>query len=72
MARELGVEALDIALFEGRSHLNIHDVFSDLPRAAKRVNAVLEANGLRIADAFGQPGKVFEENAVNHPEASVR
>ena len=72
MARELGVEALDIALFAGRSHLDIHQVFGDLPRAAKRVNAALEANGLRIADAFGQPGTVFEENAVNHPDASVR
>src|SRR5208283_5436861 len=30
------------------------------------------SNGLRIADAFGQPGMVFEENAVNHPESSVR
>ena len=72
MARELGTEAVDIALFAGRSHLDIPDVFADLPRAAKRVTAALEANGLRIADAFGQPGKVFEENAVNHPEATVR
>lgn len=72
MARELGVEALDIALFAGRSHLDIHQVFADLPRAAKRVNAALDGNGLRIADAFGQPGTVFEESAVNHPEASVR
>lgn len=72
MARELGVEAVDVALFAGRSHLDIQDVFTDLPRAAKRVNTALNAHGLRIADAFGQPGKVFEENAVNHPEASVR
>lgn len=72
MARELGVEAVDVSLFAGRSHLNIQDVFTDLPRAAKRVNTALNAHGLRIADAFGQPGKVFEENAVNHPDATVR
>ena len=72
MARELGAEAVDIALFAGRSHLDFHQVFSDLPRAAKRVTDALSAHGLRIADAFGQPGKVFEENAVNHPDASVR
>lgn len=72
MARELGAEAVDIALFAGRSHLDIQQVFSDVPRAAKRVNDALSAHGLRIADAFGQPGRVFEENAVNHPDASVR
>jgi sugar phosphate isomerase/epimerase len=72
MARELGVEAVDVALFAGRSHLDIQEVFTDLPRAARRVNEALNANGLRIADAFGMPGRDFEENAVNHPEASVR
>jgi len=72
IARELGVEAVDVGLFAGRSHLDIQEVFTDLPRAAKRVTEALNANGLRIADSFGQPGKVFEENAVNHPEAPVR
>lgn len=72
LVRELGVEAVDIALFAGRSHLDVQEVLSDLPRAARRVNEALNANGLRIADAFGQPGRVFEENAVNHPEESVR
>jgi sugar phosphate isomerase/epimerase len=72
IARDLGVEAVDVALFAGRSHLDIQEVFADLPRAARRVNEAFNANGLRIADAFGQPGRVFEENAVNHPEPSVR
>jgi len=72
MARELGAEALDVALFAGRSHLDVNEVFSDLPRAARRVNEALNANGLRIADAFGQAGRATEENAINHPDASVR
>jgi len=72
IARELGVEAVDLALFAGRSHLDIADVFADLPRTARRVNEALRSNGLHIADAFGQPGKVFEENAVNHPDVSER
>jgi sugar phosphate isomerase/epimerase len=72
IARGLGVEAMDVGLFAGRSHLDIPEVFSDLPRAARRVNEAFNANGLRIADVFGQPGKVFEESAVNHPEPSVR
>lgn len=72
IARELGVEAVDLALFAGRSHLKIQEVFADLPRSARRVAEALNVNGLRIADAFGQPGKAFEELAVNHPDASVR
>ncbi|HXR09805.1 MAG TPA: hypothetical protein VN792_03455, partial [Candidatus Acidoferrales bacterium] len=72
LARELGVEAMDVGLFAGRSHLDIPEVFADLPRAARRVNEAFNANGLRIADVFGQPGTVFEESAVNHPEPSVR
>jgi hydroxypyruvate isomerase len=72
MARELGVGAVDIGLFAGRSHLVIDEIFADLPRAARRVNDAFNANGLCIADTFGQPGRVFEEKAVNHPEAAVR
>lgn len=72
MARELGVEALDVALFAGRSHLDVNDVFADLPRAAKRVSEALNANGLRIADAFGQASMAADAKAINHPEASVR
>jgi len=72
LVRELGVAAVDLALFAGRSHLDITEVFQDLPGSARRVNEALASSGLRIADVFGQPGKIFEENAVNHPDASVR
>jgi sugar phosphate isomerase/epimerase len=72
MARELGVEALDVALFAERSHLDVNEVFADLPRASKRVLDVLNANGLRIADAFGQASLAADTRAINHPEASVR
>ena len=72
MARELGVEALDVALFAERSHLDPAEVFADLPRACKRVNEVLDTNGLRIADAFGQASLGADAKAINHPEASAR
>jgi len=72
MARDLGVEAVDVGLFAGRSHLDIPEVFADIPRAARRVNEAFSSSGLRIADVFGQPGSVFEEMALNHPDASVR
>jgi sugar phosphate isomerase/epimerase len=72
MARELGTEALDIALFAGRSHLDVNEVFGNLPRACKRINDALEANGLRIADAFGQASLAADARAINHPDPSVR
>jgi sugar phosphate isomerase/epimerase len=72
LARDIKMQAMDIGLFAGRSHLNPDEVFSNLPQAAARVSTALRANDLAIADVFGQPGRVFEENAVNHPDAAVR
>lgn len=72
LARDLGMRAMDIGLFAGRSHLDPGDVLSNIGAAAARIRAGLEANSLEIADVFGQPGKVFEEKAVNHPDSAVR
>jgi len=72
LARDIGMQALDIGLFAGRSHLDPSDVLANIPRSAARVSGLLDANNLEIADVFGQPGKAFEENAVNHPDAAVR
>lgn len=72
IAREIGMQAMDIGLFAGRSHLDPGEVLSNMPQAAKRVSTALRASDLDIADVFGQPGRVFEENAVNHPDLAVR
>lgn len=72
LARDLEMRALDIGLFAGRSHLEPADALSHVSQSAARVSAALRDNGLEIADVFGQPGRVFEENAVNHPDATVR
>src|SRR6266700_5534079 len=72
LARDLKMQAMDIGLFAGRSHLIPDVVFSNLPQSAARVVSAFQANELAIADVFVHPGKVFEENAVNHPDASVR
>jgi sugar phosphate isomerase/epimerase len=72
LARDIEMRALDIGLFAGRSHLDPAEVLSQVPQAAARVSAALRDNSLEIADVFGQPGRVFEENAVNHPDATVR
>jgi len=72
LARDLEMQALDLGLFAGRTHLEPSEILADTRQSAARVCAALQANDLEIADVFGQPGRVFEENAVNHPEASVR
>jgi sugar phosphate isomerase/epimerase len=72
LARDIEMQALDIGLFAGRSHLDPSEVLSNPRQAARRVSGALQANNLEIADVFGQPGRVFEENAVNHPDSAVR
>jgi len=72
LARDLGVEAVDIGLFAGRSHLRPEDVLGHPAQAAARVTQALRTYGLEIADVFGQPGTAFEEKALNHPDASER
>jgi len=58
LARDIRMQAMDIGLFAGRSHLTPDELFSNIPQSAARVLAALEKNGLAIADVFGQPGKV--------------
>ena len=72
LARDIGMQAMDLGLFAGRSHLDPDEVLSKPAEAAARVSTALRANDLEIADVFGQPGRVFEENAVNHPDPAVR
>ena len=72
LARDIGMQAMDLGLFAGRSHLDPDEVLSKPAEAAARVSTALRANDLDIADVFGQPGRVFEENAVNHPDPAVR
>jgi sugar phosphate isomerase/epimerase len=72
LARDLSVEAVDIGLFAGRSHLRPEDVLGHPAQAAARVAQALRTYDLEIADVFGQPGTVFEEKALNHPAAGER
>jgi sugar phosphate isomerase/epimerase len=72
LAADIGMQGFDVALFAGRSHLNPDEVLADPSPAAARVSNAMQAHGLEIADVFGQPGKVFQENAPNDPDPSVR
>jgi sugar phosphate isomerase/epimerase len=68
----LGIPALDLGLFEGRSHLWPSKAFRPLPRNAAALSKKLKDCGLRIADVFLQPAPEFAALAVNHPEAARR
>ena len=70
LARDLGIGAVDIGLFAGRSHLRPEELFADLPGSAARVSVALRSHELEIADVFGQAALSAEEKAVNHPAAS--
>src|SRR5713226_1282327 len=72
LARDIGMEGIDISLFAGRSHLEPDRVLSNPSEAAARVSAAVRSHGLEIADIFGQPGRVFQENAPNHRDPGVR
>lgn len=72
LAADLGVEAVDSGLFDGRSHLRPEDVLLRPSHSAVRVIRAFDSCGLQVADVFGQPAAAFQELAVNHPEPGQR
>jgi sugar phosphate isomerase/epimerase len=72
LGRDVGMDAMDISLFEGRSHLEPQAVLANPACWAACVTAAFRAHELRISDVFGQAGRVAEENALNDPDEQVR
>ncbi len=68
----LGMDGVDVGLFEGRSHLWPSKEFADLPARASRLKAQLDDLGLKCADVFLQMDADFVPYAINHPEAERR
>jgi sugar phosphate isomerase/epimerase len=64
--------AVDIGLFEERSHLWPSREFSNLSGSARRLARKLGDRGLRAADIFLQTATDFASLAPNHPEAARR
>lgn len=72
LIRLLGIEAVDLGIFENRSH-NYPSEIAKAPRAAaNRMSAVLAAAGLDLADVFLQTGEDPPVAAANTPDAAVR
>ena len=69
---DLGAEAIDVSLFQDRSHLDPGVVLANPVEWAARVMSELRAHGVGISDVFGQAAAAAENNALNDPEESVR
>jgi sugar phosphate isomerase/epimerase len=72
LGRDLGADAIDVSLFQDRSHLDPSVVLASPVEWAARVMSELRAHGLGVSDVFGQAAAASEENALNDPEECVR
>jgi sugar phosphate isomerase/epimerase len=72
LIRLLEFDAVDVGLFEGRSHLQPSREFQNVDRSAKRLAQNVKSRGLAVADVFLQTAPDFVAYAVNHPQASRR
>jgi sugar phosphate isomerase/epimerase len=72
LARDLGVDGIDISLFKDRSQLKPEHILAKPTVEGARARAVVEQNGLAVADVFAIPGKDFVELCPNHPDKEVR
>jgi sugar phosphate isomerase/epimerase len=68
----LGMDGVDIGLFEGRSHLWPSKALGNSRKAATALSRKLRDRGLRLADVFLQPAADFIALAANHPNTARR
>jgi sugar phosphate isomerase/epimerase len=68
----IGMDGVDVGLFEGRSHLWPSREFADVAGAARTLARKLSDRGLAAADVFLQMDPDFVPFAINHPEPARR
>jgi sugar phosphate isomerase/epimerase len=68
----LGIQGVDLGLFEGRSHLWPSKVFRGLSKSAATLSKNLADRGLHLADVFLQTAPEFTSLAINHRESARR
>jgi sugar phosphate isomerase/epimerase len=68
----LEFDAVDIGLFEGRSHLWPSREFASPVKSGKKLAGKLKERGLHCADVFLQMNPDFVPYAINHPETARR
>jgi sugar phosphate isomerase/epimerase len=72
LIRLLDIEAVDLGLFAGRSHIRPETVRPDIPMWAGVLKERLERAGLQLADLFVQGAPTFEPMAINHPDRQIQ
>lgn len=72
LAKILEFDAIDIGLFEGRSHLQPSKTFVDSEKNAYELSDKLRDNNLVPADVFLQVSADFVTMASNHPNLKTR
>src|SRR4249920_2006004 len=68
----LGMEGVDIGLFEERSHLWPSSEFAQIGKSAGLLKRKLDDVGLKPADIFLQMAPDFVPYAANHPDVARR
>src|SRR5882724_1115463 len=68
----LEFDAVDIGLFEGRSHLWPSKEFKSPTKSGNQLRRKLTERGLKCADVFLQMNPSFIPYAINHPEPARR
>ena len=68
----LGIEGVDIGLFQDRSHLQPSTEFVNVKQNANALRAKLQDRGLKPADVFLQTSLDFVSSASNHPDTKKR
>ncbi len=72
LARDLGMDGIDVSVFQNRSQLKPAEVLANPSVAGAKARAAVQGNGLVVADVFGIPGKNFVDLCPNHPDEGVR
>jgi sugar phosphate isomerase/epimerase len=72
LIRALEFDAVDIGLFEGRSHIWPSRVLTSPVKTGKQLGRQLAARGLRCADVFLQTDTSFVTYAPNNPQVARR
>ena len=68
----LGLDAVDLGVFEDRSHHYPSMIAKHPQQEAKRLSAMLNETGLEAADVFLQTGAEPSVAATNSPDLAIR
>src|SRR5687767_3939053 len=72
LIRLLDIEAVDLGLFSGRSHVTPEMVRQDVPMWGGILRERLDRAGLELADLFVQAAPTFEPLALNNPDPAAQ